>query len=417
MAIRIGKRRIHFGFLFDIIHSVDFFFSRFFKPRNAGKIKKVAVFRADRLGDAFVCLPLFIRMNECYDLTVYSSPYSDFVFKKAGLKTVVYDNPAFYKSDSRATMVKGIVTFNLFFPWKLMGERFKNRGQEPAYDLFVLQDLSPIRQELTMMADSSAKFLCSSFFGYFLLPLVNLVVFRRYHFTESKPSPVYQYLMGIRHYDPSFLFLPRPDALDALAQEPEEPFRIPFDEFLVFHVGGKENRLICDDNIVEFLDQVDIPIVVIDDQSNSGINRLKTRVKGDKIHWLQDNYELFEYLFLILDERCLGYIGYDGGHSHLLGLPKTSLTIYTMGEHSKWRPYTASAYSKIHFHDGVCLETSPLGNTTKMVLYRDLQCNPCFYHPCSNPLCRDISLLSCWDKIRDIFKKAGPTIACQKEAQ
>ena len=113
--------------------------------------------------------------------------------------------------------------------------------------------------------------------------------------------------------------------------------------------------------------------------------------------------QLDNLLSLVLDDRCVGYIGYDGGHSHLLSLPKPSVTIYTMGEHEKWRTYTGNPYKKIELLDGISMECSPLDDTVKGILHRDLPCNPCFYRPCSDPVCQAVPLLDCWDHLRRLF--------------
>ena len=401
MATRIGQRRLHLGTYFDLVRSLDSRILRRFKPGKGVKIRKVAVFRADRIGDAFVCMPLFLEMNKRYELSVASSPYNDFIFKKAGLNTVVHDNPAFYREDSFVEFVRGIFLFNTVFPFRLLWGRLK--GNIPQYDLFLLQDLSPIRQDFIVEADKSARFLASPFLGHFVLPFMNVLLFRRYLITDSKPSPIAQYYQGIRYFDPGFSFVPRADALNFLAEEAGDGFDLPKGKFVVFHVGGKADRLLHDACVVDFLNHADVPIVVIDDESKETIHRLKGAVKNKNVSWVLTGHSLFEYLSLVLDDRCAGYIGYDGGHSHLLSLPKSSVTVYTMGEHEKWRTYTGKPYEKIELRDGISLEHSPLDDTGKAILHRDLSCNPCFYRPCSDPVCRSVPLLDCWVHMRQFF--------------
>ena len=401
MAIRIGRRRLHLGTYFDLVRALDARIMESFKPPRKGEIRNVAVFRADRIGDAFVCLPLFLEMNKRYELSVFSSPYNDFILRKAGLKTEVYDNPAFYKEDSFAEFVRGLFFFNTTFPFRLLWGRLKSGT--PRYDLFLLQDLSPIRRDFIVDAEPSARLLASPFLGPFVLPFANLLLFRRYLITDPKPSPIAQYYQAVRYFDPGFSFVPRTDALNFLAENGKETFRLPVGKFFLFHVGGKPNRLLQDRCVVDFLNQVDVSVVVIDDESKATLQRLKKQVKNSKVSWVLSDHSLFEYLSLVLDDRCVGYIGYDGGHSHLLSLPKSSVTLYTMGEHEKWRTYTGNPYRKIGLREGISLEYSPLGDTTKAVLYRDLACSPCYYHPCSDPVCRAVPLADCWEPMRRLF--------------
>jgi|GEM_PF-2614485 len=401
MAIRFGQRRLHLGAYFDLVRSLDAHLLERFRPAQGVEIRKVAAFRADRIGDAFVCLPLFLEMNKRYELSVFSSPYNDFILKKAGLNTVIYDNPAFYREDSFAEFVRGIFLFNTVFPFRLLWGRLK--GGTHKYDLLLLQDLSPIRRNLILEADRNARLLASPFLGHFVFPFMNVLLFRRYLVTDPGPSPIAQYYQGIRAFDPAFSFVPRADALNFLADEGYGAFDLPQGEFVVFHVGGKEDRLLLDGCIVDFLNHSDVPIVVIDDASKATLNRIKREVKNEKVSWVLTDHSLFEYLSVVLDDRCRGYIGYDGGHSHLLSLPKSSVTLYTMGEHTKWRTYTGSPYTKKELGEGISMECSPLQDTTKAILHRDLACNPCYYRPCSAPVCRTVPLKDCWEHIRPLF--------------
>ncbi len=401
MAIRFGQRRLHLGAYFDWVRSLDARILKRLKPAGDVQVRRVAAFRADRIGDAFVCLPLFLEMHKQYELSVYSSPYNDFILSRAGLDTVVYDNPAFYKEDSFAEFLRGILLFNTLFPLRLLWSRLK--GGTPGYDLFLLQDLSPIRRDFILEADADARFLATPFLGHFVVPLLNVLLFRRYVVTDPGASPISQYYQGIRALDPSFSFLPKTDALNFLAEPADNAFDLPQGDFVVFHVGGKEDRLLHDGCIVDFLNRPDVPVVVIDDESKATMNRLKRNVKNEKVSWVQTHHSLFEYLSLVLDDRCRGYMGYDGGHSHLLSMPKSSVTLYTMGEHTKWRAYTGSPYTKREIADGIAVESSPLDGTTKAILHRDLACNPCYYRPCSDPVCRNVPLADCWEHLQPLF--------------
>ncbi len=402
MAIRFGQRRLHLGAYFDWVRSLDARIMERLRPAKESEIRRVAAFRADRIGDAFVCLPLFLEMHRKYELSVFSSPYNDFVLRKAGLNTLVFDDPAFYREDSFSDFLRGILLFNTLFPLELLRRRMK--GGTPDYDLLLLQDLSPIRRRFILEADTKARFLATPFLGHFLVPFLNVLLFRHYLVTDPGPSPVAQYDQALRTFDPSFSFVPRADALNFLAEPMEPPLDLPREGFVLFHAGGKEDRLLHDGCVVDFLNHSEVPMVVIDDDSKAALNRLKEKVKNEKVFWVLTNHSLFEYLSLLLDDRCRGYIGYDGGQSHLLSMPKSSLTLYTMGEHTKWRPYTGKPYAKREILKGIAMESSPLDGTTKAILHRDLACNPCYYRPCSDPVCRNVPLAACWEHLGPLFR-------------
>ena len=146
--------------------------------------------------------------------------------------------------------------------------------------------------------------------------------------------------------------------------------------FILFHIGGKEPRRINEQRIVEFLDSVDVLLLIVDDPGQPFLKKLQ--IKNKNIIPIMETFSLFELLALSSDPNCLLYIGHEGGQSHILHRPSNCLILYTSSvDHIVYRPFTGTVWTKTIIGN-VNLEKSEMDERLKFIAYKDSFYRPTF---------------------------------------
>ncbi len=328
-------------------------------PINCSRLKerKILINMINRIGDAVINVPMIKRMEkDGLSVSVLCSPLNRFIFEKAGI-----DIEAECEENEPVHILNAWLLLKTIFEIKMA-----KRNQD--FDIF----LTPHRYS-PQIRDYAKR--CKKIIGCAFGPFSLLF---DYSFPVNYKQNVHESLSNFfRIVDPLFQVEPKKDDLDFLVEQTVKVSAfIPKIPFILFHIGGKDSRRINEQRIEEFIDSVDIPLLLVDDPGQPFLKKLQIRNK--KIISVMETFSLFELLAISKCPNCVLYIGHEGGQSHILHRPSNCLILYTSAvDHVVYRPFTGATWVKTMVGD-VNLEKSEIDGQFKFIAYKDSFYSPTF---------------------------------------
>ncbi len=351
-------------------------------PQNK-QIKKILINRCDRLGDAIISIPIIHNLEKKYDVTVITSTYNDFLFKKAGIKTIPLTNNL--QDQNNETLIQKFRRY--ISPFKIS----LNASDFDAYLNFSGTNLVKFEGNSHNLITVGFKFGISPLFYDYVVP--------SFH-TQSYTQCL---IDMIKIIDSSFFYSPEPEDLSTLKSDHNHLDNIlPDQPFILFHIGGKYARLLDDNVIVDLLNSLPYKTLVVDSPDQNTLNKIKDKISNSLIQVINNNFDLFELFSITSSKLCKLFIGYDSGSSHLLQWNSNALIIFTTGDHKAWRPFTGNDWIKININTDCTFEYSNITNFKKSIIYKPLKCRPCYDIMCPSKKCKSMKLD--WKTIEEYFQ-------------
>lgn len=347
------------------------FLSRFVRCKPPRKINSILINRSDRLGDAFISIPIIFELQKKYNVTVICSKYNEFVFLKANIKTITFDQNLVDQNQESYThrMIR-----------HLRPAVF--RVVSDPFDIFL--NFSGTNN---VKLHSSAKKIYKVGFKFGFSPLKHDYSVHTFHTQNYVQSLIDM----IKWFDKDFSYAPH--FLDfALLRDKTSNVFIPEDNYIVFHIGAKFPRLIEQQKLIDLLNNLPIKTLIIDNPNEDSLKNITSYITNSNISIIRQNLTLFELFNITSNKMCKLFIGYDSGSSHLLHFNTNCIILYTACNHNGWRPFTNNKWVALEEHPDCVIESSTIDDLKKYIAYVPLKCRTCYDIMCNNPVCKNLDV-------------------------
>jgi ADP-heptose:LPS heptosyltransferase len=381
-----------------IVRALNARISGFFPPmRFKGDVKRILIFRNDKLGDAIVTLPVLRDLKLNYPdlkIDVVSSGKNRFIFENSGfvdsiieLNIAAEDTPVFLK----IPVVGGFLLFLKFvlFPL-LLSSDFRNNLKilrrnkyDVSADLVGLKRNSLIAKYVSRFTIGPGRLAAFLFYDYYLdtnwvSPFDGDFMTRKIERALTTPMG-----MNISKRNTSLPVIP------LLPNSAPEDSRNEFD--IIFHLGTGRLRKLEFEKVKMIIKSFKkLKLLITDSGETSEFRSLQSIFAGNE----HVSLRLFESLndLSYVSNRSKLLFCYDGGQAHYLSQYIRTITIFGPGSAALWKPYEFTDYEPVENNVSGYRVLRSKGKYGHIVIYREIWCSPCFDTGCiSRPCLNDLS--------------------------
>ncbi len=345
--------------------------SRFVRCKPPCQINSILINRTDRLGDAFISLPIIFELKKKYNVTVICSKYNEFVFLKANIDTITFDQELI--DQNHESYIHKIRRY------------LKPSVLRVVYDSFDIYLNFSGANNVKLLSTNKKIYKIGYKFGF--SPLTNSYSVDTFHTQNHVQSLIDM----IQWFDKDFFYVPHFADFTLLKDETNDLF-VPKEDFIVFHIGAKFPRLIEQQKLINLLNNLPLKTLIVDSPDQDAIKNINTYITNTNVIFVKRKLTLFELFNITSNEKCKLFIGFDSGSSHLLHYNTNCIILYTACNHNGWRPFTNKEWLILEDHPDCVIESSTIDNFKKYIAYVPLKCRTCYDIMCDNPVCKNLDV-------------------------
>ncbi len=381
-----------------VIRKLNRLISRFFPPvKFNGTVKRLLIFRNDKIGDAMVTLPVFrdLKLN-CPEMKidVIASEKNRFIFEDLefiddiiDLNISDGDTPSFLK----IPIIGGFLLFLKFILFPLLfSSEFRNQlkllrqnSYDASLDLVGLKRNSLIGKYVSGFNLGPGRLAAFIFYDYYLDN--NWVSLFDVDFMSRKIELALTESFG-------FKFVKRDRSLPIIPLNLNRSSRGSVDEFdIIFHLGTDKLRKLESEKVKLIIESFgDLNLLITDSRETTEFKSFRDAFSERKNITFR-LFETLEELACVCGKSKL-LVCYDGGQAHYLSQYIKTFTIFGPGSAALWKPYEFVDYEIAESDSSGYKVLMSKGKNGHIAVYRDIWCSPCFDTGCkSRPCLNDLS--------------------------
>lgn len=380
-----------------LIRRINSFVSGFFPPvRFNGSVKRILIFRNDRIGDAMVTLPVLRDIKRNYPdmiIDVAVSPKNKFIFENAKFVDNLYElniaaesTPALLK----IPVVGGILLFLKYIvipfifssDFRKQLKVLKHNNYDVSADLVGMKRNSLIGKYVSGFTIGPGRLAAFLFYDYYIDS--NWVSPFDSDFMTRKIEKALTESLNL-------VLLKRDKSLPIL---PQNTKTVPAGEVagfdIIFHLGSGSLRKLKLSDERSIIDAFkDKKLLITDSRKTPEFESLKNKLAD----YPNITFMLFETLGEIAQLCSVSKLlfCYDGGQAHFLSQYIRTLTVFGPGSAALWKPYEFEDYEISESDQAGYKVMVSRGAKRHVIVFREIWCSPCFdtgcrTRPCLNEL-------------------------------